>query len=234
MNDTNAATCVNHPERAAIEHCEVCGDPLCAYCLYYTSDGQRLCKTHAAQAEAAGAFVRSPDVYAEGLVPAQVEASRRPAYPTAAPYEGNTPDVTALIGMMIAVVSLLMCIPGFNCLLGPVGLIVSLVALFTSRDARNRSRTRIMAGIGIGLSSLWMLIVIACLATYFVPLVSISTGLSSGTQVFMPVVVTVQYQQPPARQPVLTSTPYPSPTMVPTIPSPTPLPERSSTPAPGR
>jgi hypothetical protein len=230
----NATTCINHPERAAIEHCEVCGSPLCAYCLYYTSDGQRLCQTHAEQAEAAGAFVRSPDVYADGLIPAQVEASRKSASSPAAPYEGNTPDVTALIGMMIAVVSLLMCIPGFNCLLGPVGLIVSLVALATSRDARNRSRTRIMAGIGIGLSSLWMLVVIACIATYFVPLVSISTNLGSGTQVFMPVIVTVQIQPPPVRQPALTSPPFSTPTMVPTIPSPTPPPERSSTPAPGR
>ena len=53
-------TCTNHPERAAIENCEVCGVPLCAYCLYYTNDGQRLCKQHADEAEAAGAFIRSP------------------------------------------------------------------------------------------------------------------------------------------------------------------------------
>jgi hypothetical protein len=172
-------------------------------------------------------------VYADGLIPAQVEASRQSANSPAAPYEGNTPDLTALIGMMIAMISLMMCIPGLNCLLGPVGLIVSLVALFTSRDARNRSRTRIMAGIGIGLSSLWMLIMIACLATYFVPLVSISTNLSSGTQVFMPVIITAQIPLPPARQPA-TATQFPTPTMFPTIPLPTPPPERSSTPAPGR
>src|SRR5438874_942195 len=65
-------TCTNHPERAAIENCEVCGAPLCAYCLYYTNDGQRLCKQHADEAEAAGAFIRSPGVYSGGLIGAQV------------------------------------------------------------------------------------------------------------------------------------------------------------------
>jgi hypothetical protein len=250
----SATTCINHPERTAVEHCEVCGSPLCAYCLYYTSDGQRLCKTHADQAEAAGAFVRSPEVYAGGLIPAQVDASRQPAGRPGALYEGNAADVIALVGLLIAAISLTACIPGLSCLLGPVGLIISLVALFMSRDARNRARTRLMAGIGIGLSALWAIIVIACFSTYFVPLVTFTTNLSSGTMVYGPVAVTVQFQLPPGRQPAPVNSPYPSPTMAPTpvqpqhpdggqptlsgppYPSPTMVPTRgiSATPALGR
>ncbi len=161
MLNTNA-TCHNHPERAAVEHCEVCGIPLCAYCLYYTSDGQRLCKTHADKAEAAGAFIRSPGNYADGLVPAQVEANRPRSAP-GAPYEGNTTDMIALIALIIGVVSAGMCVPGLVCLLGPVGIVLSVVALLNAKDARNPKRTRTMAWISVALSSLWIIVMIACI-----------------------------------------------------------------------
>src|SRR5437868_12141099 len=101
-------TCTNHPERAAIENCEVCGAPLCAFCLYYTSDGQRLCKLHADQAESAGAFIRSPGNYAGGLIGAQVEAaSKKPE--SGALYEGNTSDVVALIALIMGIVAFSIC-----------------------------------------------------------------------------------------------------------------------------
>src|SRR2546423_901032 len=109
-------TCTNHPERAAIENCEVCGAPLCAYCLYYTSDGQRLCKLHADQAEAAGAFIRSPGTYSGGLigaqVGAQVGADKAKRSESNALYEGNTSDVVALIGMLFGAVGLAILVPG--------------------------------------------------------------------------------------------------------------------------
>src|SRR5260221_897713 len=104
-------TCINHPERIAIEHCEVCNTPLSSYCLYYTSDGQRLCKTHADQAQAAGAFIRAPGVYAEGLIPAQVDAAKaqgQTSAPTPA-YQGNSMDVVAFTGVVLAAVSLASC-----------------------------------------------------------------------------------------------------------------------------
>src|SRR5437762_95977 len=101
-NDLHDATCVNHPERAAVESCEVCQRPLCAYCLYYTSDGQRLCKTHADGAQATGAFIRAPGTYAGGLVAAQVGASsEKQKVRPAALYEGNNADIMALIGLLI-------------------------------------------------------------------------------------------------------------------------------------
>src|SRR5215831_9975528 len=100
-------TCVNHPQRAAVEHCEVCGDPLCAYCLYYTNDGQRLCKTHADEAQAAGAFVRAPAKYAGGLIGAQLDANLQ--LPEPATYAGDNIDVLALFGLMLGVVSVMCC-----------------------------------------------------------------------------------------------------------------------------
>src|ERR1041384_3053754 len=96
----STATCINHPERAAVERCEVCGDPLCAYCLYYTSDGQRLCKRHAEKAAASGAYIRAPGTYAESLIDSQLSATQvQPA--KAAAYEGDAIDVLALIGLLM-------------------------------------------------------------------------------------------------------------------------------------
>jgi len=157
-------TCVNHPDRAAIEHCEVCNDALCAYCLYYTNDGQRLCKTHAQQAEAAGAFIRAPGAYSGGLVSSQIDASRQSALKAA--YEGDAVDVLALLGLLFGVFSLMMCFPPALCLVGPIGLIGSLFALITAKDARDPVRTRTMAGIGMTLSSLWLLVLAACIIAY--------------------------------------------------------------------
>src|SRR5258706_13986985 len=161
-------TCVNHSKRAAIEACEVCSKPLCAYCLYYTDDGQRLCREHAEQAHAAGAHVRAPQIYADGLIAAQVDANK-PA-PTAPPtYEADTIDVLALVGLVVAVTGLLVCIPPAMCLIGPVGLILSLISLPGARNARNPPRVRTMAGVGGTISGLWVIIVLACILAYFAP-----------------------------------------------------------------
>src|SRR4051812_3486301 len=159
-------TCVNHPKRAAIETCEVCGKPLCAYCLYYTEDGQRLCREHAEQAHAAGARVRAPQVYADGLIASQIDAStpEKSALPA---YQGDTIDVLALIGLVVAIIGLLVCFPPALCLIGPVGLILSLISLAGARNARNPHRVRTMAGIGATISGLWVIVVVACILAYF-------------------------------------------------------------------
>src|SRR3954467_5202555 len=142
MFDANELTCVNHPERAAVERCEVCNNPLCAYCLYYTSDGQRLCKTHAEQAQAAGAFIRPPGTYANGLVGAQVSAAQdKQKHHPKALYEGNNADVMALIGMLLSMFGLAICIPGVVCLIGPAGLVISILAYVGAKDAREPVRT---------------------------------------------------------------------------------------------
>ncbi len=198
-------TCTNHPERAAVENCEVCGAPLCAYCLYYTSDGQRLCKLHADQAEAAGAFIRAPGIYADGLIGAQVGASR-PKAGAAAPYEGNSADVVGLIGMTFGLVSLLACIPPINCLLGPIGLILSIMALIGAKEARNPKRTRMMAGIGIGVSGLWILLLIACSVWFFGQVMLVQTS-GINVQVPVPVQGTLPPITAPPLQPVDTATP---------------------------
>lgn len=191
----STATCINHPERAAVEHCEVCGDPLCAYCLYYTSDGQRLCKKHANQAAASGAFIRAPGVYAEGLIDSQLSATRvQPAQHAA--YEGDAVDVLALIGMLLGIFSIMLCIPGACCLVGPIGIILSIVALVGAKDARDPVRTRTMATIGALLSAVWIVVLAACIIAYFGQSQSFLQTLNLSN---LPVtVIAPQLGQPPA------------------------------------
>jgi hypothetical protein len=215
-------TCTNHPERAAIEDCEVCGAPLCAYCLYYTSDGQRLCKQHADQAEAAGAFIRSPGVYSGGLIPAQVSANQPKSATSSALYEGNTPDVVALIGMLFGAVGLSILVPGVCCLVAPVGFVLSLVALLGARDARNPKRTRTLAGIGIGLSGLWLLITAGCIWLYFAQI-----GFVMNNMQFIQLTLQVPGMQ-------ATAAPYQAPTDTPQARRLTPTASPSPTPSVGR
>jgi hypothetical protein len=172
-------TCVNHPKRAAIEACEVCSKPLCAYCLYYTDDGQRLCREHAERAHEAGARVHAPQVYAESLISAQVGADQ-PERKSKPIYEGDTVDVLALIGLIVAVVGLMVCFPPALCLIGPIGLILSLVALVGAKNARNPSRVRTMAGIGATISGLWVVIVAACILAYFAQITAFTTMIQTG------------------------------------------------------
>ncbi|NDJ79195.1 MAG: hypothetical protein GYB65_23340, partial [Chloroflexi bacterium] len=77
MSDWETLNCHYHPDRIAIERCEVCGRPLCAYCLYYAEDGTRLCEEHAETAQQAGMAVEEPGAYAEQLIGAQVGMQRK-------------------------------------------------------------------------------------------------------------------------------------------------------------
>src|SRR5258708_3034394 len=200
------ATCINHPERAAVESCEVCQAPLCAYCLYYTSDGQRLCKTHAEQAAAAGAFIRAPGTYAQQLIGAQLEASRNQVAARAA-YEGDAVDVLALVGMVLGIVSVMLCIPGVCCMVGPVGMIFSIVALVGAKNAHDPSRTRTMAGIGALLSAMWIVVILICTLSY---LGQTSSGIRMLNINNLPItVIAPQLGQQPVQ---LTDTPTAAPT----------------------
>src|SRR5450432_408421 len=204
-NSNTQSTCINHPERAAVESCEVCLNPLCAYCLYYTSDGQRLCKTHAEQAAASGAYIRAPGNYAEQLIGAQLEASRNQVAQHAA-YEGDAVDVLALVGMVLGIVSVMLCIPGICCAVGPLGMVFSVVALVGAKNAHDPSRTRTMAGIGALLSALWIAVILICALSYAA---QASTGIKLLNLNNLPItVIAPQFGQPPIQ---LTDTPTAAP-----------------------
>jgi hypothetical protein len=68
MSGQDTLYCENHPNRIAVERCEVCHKPLCAYCLYYTEDGQRLCQAHAEEARLRGTQIEEPGIYADQLI----------------------------------------------------------------------------------------------------------------------------------------------------------------------
>ncbi|MEP7289824.1 MAG: hypothetical protein ABI947_29085 [Chloroflexota bacterium] len=206
-------TCANHPERAAVESCEVCGKPLCAYCLYYTDDGQRLCQTHAEQARLSGANIHAPGEYAEGLIPSQIAASR-PQVVQAAGYEGDTVDLMALVALILGIVSVMMCIPPGICLVGPVGLILSVLALIGAKNARNPARTRTLATVGATLSGLWLVILLACVFAYFTQAATLFTVNSSVINAGnIPVTVIV----PGMIRPAITPTFTPSETLSATV-----------------
>jgi len=160
----NESTCVNHPERAAVERCEVCGSALCAYCLYYTSDGQRLCKQHAEEAGAAGAFIRAPGVYPTGLVGAQVSAEHtQPLLQEInTPYRGNMTDLLALLSLLLGIISLGTCLILPICALAPLGLIFGVLALVGAKGAYDGTRTRTLATVGLVLSVLWFGAAFSC------------------------------------------------------------------------
>jgi hypothetical protein len=177
--------CVNHPERAAVEECEVCQKALCAYCLYYTTDGQRLCADHERQAQAAGAMIKPPGAYADSLIASQLDASR-PVPVKEALFEGDNVDLLALVGLVIGIISIMLCIPFGICFVGPVGLIASLLALVGANRSRDPSRTRAMASVGALLSSIWVLIFVACLVAYSA---QVMTLLSFNTSSHFPITI---------------------------------------------
>src|SRR5687768_12426257 len=99
--------CFRHPERASVEHCEICRRPVCGLCLWYAESGERLCPDHAVEFQQAGKQVIPPDRYAAGIALSQASAAR-PAQPQA-PYQGNSVDVTALIAAVTGGLTLAWC-----------------------------------------------------------------------------------------------------------------------------
>jgi hypothetical protein len=182
MSEWDTLYCVNHPDRVALERCEVCRKPLCAYCLYYTEDGQRLCDEHADEARRRGMYVEEPGQYAEQLIGAQVGMVRKEKRGVKAEegelYKGNSNDVTALIGMLAGIVSLTMCCGGVYCL--PfVGFIASLVALLNARKSYDPKRTRRFGIIGLLFSGVWVLIIGGCIFIYGISLSTAFRNLSN-------------------------------------------------------
>jgi len=196
--------CANHPDRIALERCEVCGAPLCAYCLFYTEDGQRLCATHAAEARARGVAVEEPAAYAEQLLGAQTGALRkqqRGGADDAHLYKGNSNDLLGLLGMVIGLISMGMCCGASYCM-PVVGFVFSLIALLNAKDSHDPRRTRKFGLIGLLLSGIWVAVIVACIALYSASLAPMIQTVRWGTP--------PPYIQPiPAVPPTETPTPTP-------------------------
>lgn len=166
--------CINHPDRAALEKCEVCGKPLCGYCLYYTEDGQRLCEQHAQLARQNGLTVIPPAVYASGIIPSQADASRQAKqeeivseviHKKGVRYQGNDNDLLAFLSMTVGLITLSSCCGAFYCL--PFGgLLLGIIALMNAKDSINPRRARQHAWIGIGTGGCFVIIVLAIIAIY--------------------------------------------------------------------
>ena len=213
MSQWETLTCANHPDRIALERCEVCQKPLCAYCLYYTEDGQRLCAEHAAEARKLGLRVEEPGAYADQLLGAQVGADRKTKRErdavAAGVYTGNSTDLLGFIGLLVGGVSLVTCCGAGYCL--PLaGFVLSLVALINARHSLNPQRTRRMSLLGLLVSGVWVVIIAACIAIYGLSISSAVTALRGTT-----------WQWPTAVS--ATETPTLSPT-----PAPTALPDDST------
>jgi hypothetical protein len=197
--------CANHPERIALERCEVCRTPLCAYCLFYTEDGQRLCATHAAEARARGVAVEEPAAYAGQLVGAQAGALRkqkRGGEDDAHLYKGNSNDLLSLFGVVLGLISMGMCCGAAYCM-PVVGFVFSLIALFNAKDSYDPKRTRKFGVIGLILSGVWVLVIVACIALY-------SASLSTVFQTVRWGALTPYYQTTPWT-PTATPTATPAP-----------------------
>ncbi len=218
--DNETVYCENHPDRAAIEHCEVCEKALCGYCLYYTVDGQRLCKEHALQAEAQGVQVISPAIYAAGIIPAQARASEsaerveedvRKAKGAIAGkrvmYQANNNDVMAFVALMVSVIA----VPSICCMGGAclplVGFLLSALALVNAKDAVDSKRTRQQAFIGMGISGIFGLGIAACIAFYAVAIAGAFQSNSSFNYYYPTSNPTYYYYLTPSVQPIATSTP---------------------------
>lgn len=164
--------CYRHPDRIALERCEVCHKPLCAYCLYYTEDGQRLCGEHAEQARLNGIAVEEPGAYAEQLVGAQagiVRKHKRGYEADGELYKGNSTDLIGFIGMLIGLITLGAVCGALACL-PMVGFVLSLVAVINAGKAHDPRRTRKFGVIGVLVSGVWVAAMAVCIAAVIVPL----------------------------------------------------------------
>ncbi|MBI5929328.1 MAG: hypothetical protein HY862_08475 [Chloroflexi bacterium] len=222
--ETETTYCENHSDRAAIEHCEICNKALCGYCLYYTVDGQRLCKEHALQAEAQGVQVIPPAVYAAGIIPAQARASES-ATPSEevgggrktkgavtgkrVMYQANNNDVMGLVALVVSVIGMSMCCGAGVCL-PLVGFFMSILALINAKDAVDTKRTRQQAFIGLGASGLLGLGFLACIGFYAVGIISAFQTNSSFNYYNPTSNPTYYYYLTPSAQPIATSTPSPT------------------------
>lgn len=164
--------CYRHPDRPAIEQCETCGRPVCAACLWYTEDGERLCEEHAAGRKATGEPIVPPERYVEAHDDAQADALRG-AHTATAPYQGNTIDVLALVAAVVGVVAFSLNFGGIYVL--PIfGLVLGALAVLQAGQSLNRKRTATLGWIALGASVVgivfWLVIFFSCIGLTFLPI----------------------------------------------------------------
>jgi len=213
MREWETLNCANHPDRIALERCEVCGKPLCAYCLYYTEDGQRLCQDHADEARLMGVQIEEPATYADQLVGAQIGALRKHKRDETADgralYRGNSHDLMGLIGLLVGAISLGACCGAGYCL-PLVGLVLSLVAVINAKNAYDPRRTRRLGLMGLAVSGVWVLVFAGCIAFYGVSLRSALFTFRNPSLYLPPTPVQATNTPPPTA----TDVPFPSSTPV--------------------
>jgi hypothetical protein len=204
--------CDRHPERVALERCEVCGRALCAYCLYYTEDGQRLCAVHAEEARLLGVRIEAPQDYAEQLLGAQVgigaKVKRSARQDEEGLYRGNSTDLVAFIGMLTGVITLGLCC-GVGYCLPLVGFVLSLVAVLNASKAVDPKRTRRLGVIGLLVSSIWVAALVLVIFALVIPL---SRGSAVVVSPLPPGYLATALQNPPSSP---TRTPTPTPGITP-------------------
>ena len=162
--------CANHPDIAAVEHCEICRRQLCGYCLWYEEDGRRLCENHAMEIKAAGGKVLPPETYAEAIDTSLVRRSNGGTAEAVQNgqrlYQGNSQDLGALVAAIVALTTLASCAGGMYCL--PVFALILGVAMYSNASAaQDPRRTRNLAGISIGVGGLFLFLIVAYFGMIF-------------------------------------------------------------------
>jgi hypothetical protein len=156
--------CFQHPDRPAVEHCEICRRPVCGLCLWYAESGERLCSAHAAEFEKEGKVVHPPERYVEGIALSEASAVRPPAQDV--PYRGNSTDVGALVAAVAGIVALASC-AGLAWVIPLVALALGLVSWLQSKDAINARRTRWLSIIGMASGGVFFVFVLGLFALMF-------------------------------------------------------------------
>lgn len=214
--------CANHPRRAAVERCEVCGKSLCNFCLYYTDEGQRLCEEHARQAASQGLGFNPPETYGEGLLSAQARAREETRTAEDTPfatqnkgvlsgplvlYRANNNDLMGFIGMFSSFLGALALCGGGVCI--PfLGVILSITALVNAGDAVDKKRTRTQGIIGLLISGAIMLLMVGAIA-FCVWSVNMNSGVVNNFQPTTPI-PSITPGPTRTRAPIQTPTPSPN------------------------
>jgi len=149
-------TCYQHPDRPAVEQCEICRKPVCGSCLWYAETGERLCPEHALEFDTAGKPVHPPGRYAAGIASSEASALRPKL--GEAPYRGNSTDLGALIAAISGVMALASCF-GLAWVMPLVAFVLGLVMWFQSKDALDARRARWLAGLGLAGGGLFVVVI---------------------------------------------------------------------------
>ncbi len=149
-------TCYKHPDRPAVEHCELCRKPVCGSCLWYAESGERLCPEHALEFVDQGKPVQGPSRYASGIL--HSEASALTAKTAEAPYKGNSTDLGAVVAAVSGVMGLATCF-GLSWLVPLVAFMLGLVMWFQAKDALDPRRTKWLAGVGMAGGGVFVVVI---------------------------------------------------------------------------